>query len=410
MNPSDLESSSHQARHGDAAWLAHALANTRSRTLAMLAAWGDQRGHDMPVVYDRSFNPMQWEFGHVGWFEEWWLARNSERHLGWQANPEAARTPSIQPRADSWYNSSTVEHRSRWSLGLPSMQSIVDDLQHQRNATLALLAATPHDDHQLYFFRLVLLHENMHAEAWAMMAQALGIDPGDDMSRRVPRRTLQPQTLEVPATRLNINSAPMGFSFDNELGTNTVDVAAFTIDAAPVVWSQFLPFLESGGYQNQQFWTRAGWAWRQGKNATCPRYVKQTHRGSWQQKHFDQWRLIEQSDPVSHVTLHEAQAWCRWAGRRLPTEAQWRAAQSASPRFYWGDVWEWTNTPFAPFDGFEAHPYRDYSLPWFDGRPVLKGASVLTHPTMKHPSYRNFFEPQRDDVMVGFRSCSPPAA
>jgi EgtB-related family protein len=107
-----------------------------------------------------------------------------------------------------------------------------------------------------------------------------------------------------------------------------------------------------------------------------------------------------------HLSWYEADAWCRWAGRRLPTEAEWEAAAVSDPRFAWGEVWEWTASAFAPFVGFAAHPYRDYSRPWFDGRPVLRGASRATSLRMTHPRYRNYFTAERNDIYAGFRSCA----
>jgi iron(II)-dependent oxidoreductase len=113
------------------------------------------------------------------------------------------------------------------------------------------------------------------------------------------------------------------------------------------------------------------------------------------------------SQPAEHLSAHEAQAWCRWAGRRLPTEAEWERAACTRPSdFIWGHVWEWTASDFAPFPGFSAHPYRDYSQPWFDGRPVLRGASYLTQPRMRHVHYRNFFTAGRNDICAGFRTCA----
>ena len=108
------------------------------------------------------------------------------------------------------------------------------------------------------------------------------------------------------------------------------------------------------------------------------------------------------------MSWYEADAWCRWAGRRLPGEAEWEVAahQGANRGFRWGEVWEWTATRFAPFPGFVAHPYRDYSQPWFDTHKVLKGASIATRPAMRSPTYRNFYRPERDDIFAGFRSCA----
>lgn len=132
---------------------------------------------------------------------------------------------------------------------------------------------------------------------------------------------------------------------------------------------------------------------------TCTTRLRCTWRADWQ--------ALDLAQVACHLSLHEALAWCRWAGRRLPTEAEWEhAALHAPGTFRWGDVWEWTASPFAPYPGFRAHPYRDYSAPWFDGRPVLRGASFMTQPRMRHPRYRNYFLPHRADVPAGLRSCA----
>ena len=125
--------------------------------------------------------------------------------------------------------------------------------------------------------------------------------------------------------------------------------------------------------------------------ATAPRYLRR-EAGSWQQWRHGRWQALDLHAAACHLSCFEAEAWCRWAGRRLPSEAEWeRAACRGGAAFRWGDVWEWTASAFAPYPGFEPHPYRDYSAPWFDGRPVLRGASFMTQPRMRHPRYRNYF-------------------
>ena len=204
------------------------------------------------------------------------------------------------------------------------------------------------------------------------------------------------------ATDWTLGRSGPGFAFDNELGAHAVSVGAFEIDARPVTWAQFLPFVEGGSYVQRQFWSTAGSIWRLSQERQAPRYLRQTPQG-WEQQVFGRWQPLDPVAPASHLTAFEAQAWCAWAGRRLPTEAEWEVA-AQDPAFEWGAVWEWTASAFAPFPGFVAHPYVDYSRPWFDGRPVLKGASLATAPRMRHPQYRNYFTPERNDVVAGFRS------
>ena len=142
------------------------------------------------------------------------------------------------------------------------------------------------------------------------------------------------------------------------------------------------------------------------ERVTAPRYLRRDGK-HWQQWRHGQWCPLDLALPACHLTLHEAQAWCQWAGRRLPTEAEWeRAAVEQPEAFTWGAVWEWTASTFAPYPGFEPHPYRDYSAPWFGSHRVLRGASFMTQPRLRHPRYRNFFTAQRNDVPAGFRTCS----
>jgi gamma-glutamyl hercynylcysteine S-oxide synthase len=422
------------ARMGDAGSLAPALAAARERTLRMAHAAREQLGDTMPTPYDPTLNPLRWELGHVGWFEHWWITRNTERRRGAMANPACAR--SSQPDADALYDSSLVPQETRWSLSLPSTARIVDELAAQRSSTIALLRESAGDDDSLYFFRLALHHEHMHGEAWSMMAQQLGLDLGSASTPCAMPEVSRAQVLQVPSTFLRMQSSNVGFAFDNERGVCELTVPPFVVDHAPVTWERYLLFAERGGYSEREWWSDAGWDWLHAQRMTHPRYLRRKRAvvsspgqpvvggvvegaGSsshartprtldvWQQCRFGQWHDLNPTHAATHLSYHEAQAWCRWAGRAMPTEAQWRAAQQTHPEaFVWGHVWEWTASRFEPFDGFVAHPYRDYSHPWFDGRPVLKGASQYTHAQMKHPAYRNFYLPDRNDAMAGFRTCA----
>ena len=155
-------------------------------------------------------------------------------------------------------------------------------------------------------------------------------------------------------------------------------------------WARLLDFVGAGGYAQRRWWTDAGWDWLQ-------RHKERRHQLPV---------AMDLDAPAMHLSAHEADAWCRWAGRRLPTEAEWECAALNAPGFSWGRVWEWTASTFDAYPGFSAHPYRDYSAPWFGTRRVLRGACDATSPWLAHPRYRTFFESERSDIFAGFRSCA----
>ncbi|MBK9135227.1 MAG: ergothioneine biosynthesis protein EgtB [Betaproteobacteria bacterium] len=405
----------HAARHGGAEALARALAASRRDTLDTFAAYEKARP-DLVVPLRAELNPPLWELGHIGWFQEYWIERNPARADGVRADPDVVRHPPLRAGADALYHSGRVAHDSRWTLPLPDAAATRADLAAQLAQSLRLLERTPDDDDALYFHRLSLMHEDMHHEAALYMAQGLGIAIAD------PR--WQPRPLPEPAAELAFDAGTWtlgcgegttarGFVFDNEVGRADVPTAAYRIDAQVARWADVLPFVEAGGYHERRWWSDAGWAWRRTHPAPWPRYLRPKSgassgaSGGWQRLRHGRWAALDPRDAACHLTLHEAEAWCRWAGRRLPTEAEWeRAAFTGGAAFGWGAVWEWTASPFTPFSGFTPHPYRDYSALWFDGRPVLRGASFMTQPRMRHPRYRNFFPAHRSDVPAGFRSCA----
>jgi EgtB-related family protein len=252
--------------------------------------------------------------------------------------------------------------------------------------SLKFLAQAPnHSDEALYFWRLVLKHEAMHNEASVYMAQALGIDIPVVWRGRSPALMgmASSATLTVHSQSVPLGHSGGGFAFDNECPAHEAHVSGWEIDAQPVTWSQYLPFLQTTGH-----------VW--------PPHLRH-HSGRWQVQRFGQWQDLGADEPVVHVNAHDAQAWCDWAGRRLPSEAEWCCA-AQYPGFVWGAVWEWTSSDFKPFPGFVAHPYQDYSAPWWNSHRVLKGACAATSPHIVDPVYRNFFTPERRDIFAGFRS------
>jgi gamma-glutamyl hercynylcysteine S-oxide synthase len=378
-------SAAQRLRTGTRDDVGRALRDMRARTLQLAHAYRDALGAQLQVPYDPGLNPPRWELGHVAWFQDWWLARNRQRELGVRCDPDHARPAPSLPDADDWYDSSRIAHQRRWELPLPGFEETLAWLEATQRQTLALLDQLPADarEDDLYFFRLAALHEAMHAEAACYMARTLGftvpLPPG-------PKGRVAGE-IHLPAQRWSLGSAGPGFAFDNERQAREVELPAFAIDAQPVTWERYAGFIDAGGYEEPRWWTPAGWQWREQSGVRPPQAGRP-------------------DEAALHLSCHEAEAWCRWAGRRLPTEAEWECAALAAAGFQWGQAWEWTASAFQPFPGFQPHPYRDYSQPWFGTRRVLRGACPATSQWLAHPKYRNFFEPQRRDVYAGLRSCA----
>ncbi len=373
------------ARQGGRTDLAAALRDSRARTLALLEAYLERLGPSLNVPYASQLNPPLWEVGHVGWFQDYWIARNLQRDLGVMADPDHTRPAGRMPAADSLYNSSLVAHTRRWHLDLPDLSATRDYLAAGLDATLERLATATETDSGLYFYRLVLFHEDMHAEAATYMAQALDIALPDALYQ-APAALPSNQPLRLPGQVWTLGYTETGFAFDNELAAQAIEVPTFEIDSQVINWRRYLPLVEAG-------------------DAEPPRYLRQLD-GVWQARRFGAWQTLDLDQPAMHLTWTEAETWCRQAGRRLPSEAEWEIAALTRSDFHWGAVWEWSASRFLPYPGFKAHPYRDYSVPWFGDRYVLRGASRATSPRMAHARYRNYFTPERNDLHNGFRTCA----
>ncbi len=232
----------------------------------------------------------------------------------------------------------------------------------------------------------------MHAEAFHYTRQTLGY-PAPGLPEN-PCPAGQPGDEPYPGGVFRLGARPgEGFAFDNEKWAHAVVLAPFRMARSPVTYRDFLGFVEAGGYRRREWWSQAGWAW---KDRDAPLYWK-----DGKVRRFDRWIDLPLDEPVRHVNWHEANAYCRFAGRRLPTEAEWACA-APEP----AGVWEWTASPFLPYPGFVRDPYKEYSEPWFGTHKVLRGASFATPPSVRYPGFRNFYTPDRADIFAGFRTCA----
>ncbi len=348
-----------------------------------------------------SVNPPLWELGHLAWFAEWYLLRDAD-----SSAPDAAQRPSLLRLADDWFNSNTVPHASRWTLDLPRAGALMTWCDEVLDRSLDKLSRAEADGPGLDPYRLVLAHEDMHGEAFLMTMQTLAIGLPATFSYAAVHADPY-QQINFAGGTVTLGSAPdSGFVFDNEKWAHPANVAAFSVDATLISNQQYAEFVEDGGYQRPVFWSTAGRVWLLEQERSAPRHWQRDGR-QWHCVRFGETLLLNGNEPVRHISLFEAQAYCVWAGRRLPTEAEWEAVVcSGHPGLRWGTLWEWTCTPFAPYSGFVADAYREYSAPWFDTHQSVRGASFATPSRLRSPRFRNFYLPHRDDIFIGFRTCA----
>ena len=319
-------------------------------------------------------NPPLWEIGHLAWFQEYWCLRRV---------PSGKLADSMIPNADSLYDSAKVAHATRWDLPLPGLKATRGYLAQVLERVLERLRREPENADLAYFARLATFHEDMHAEAFYYTRQTLGY--ADPFPPAVHAKYSM-EDLAIKGGTFTLGAAPSGgFVFDNEKWAHEVEIAPFRISRAPVTNAQYLAWVEDGG--------------------STPRYWK-LEGGSWRQRRFERWLPLAPDDPVMHVDWHEAQAYCRWAKRRLPTEAEWECAAASGMIPGSAGVWEWTASSFGPYPGFVLDPYKEYSEPWFGTHRVLRGGSFATPARLMRATFRNFYTPERGDIFAGFRTCA----
>ena len=421
------------------------LEDARQRTLTLVDGLdaAQMMGPKLPIV-----NPLRWEIGHAAYFYEYWILR---KYLG---------LDPVLSTVDSLYDSITIAHDDRWDLPLPGMDDTLAYMRAVKDRVREHVEQDGPDPRRDYLLEYAIYHEDMHTEAYTYTRQtlayptpAIGSVPAELMHGRLDGDA------EIPGGTFLLGATPEdGFVFDNEKWAHAVEVQPFRIARAAVSNAEYAAFVDAGGYANPDYWDADGRTWLRASGLACPRYWRRGPDGcpsGWEMRRFDRWEPLPPDAAVIHVCWHEAQAYCRWAGRRLPTELEWEVAAAGQPdargalsatkrRYPWGDTppaphlanldgralgtvavgalaegdsafgcrqmignaWEWTADTFGPYPGFTPDMYQDYSQPLFGNTKVLRGGAWTTRGRMIRNTWRTYYGPERNDVFAGFRTCA----
>jgi iron(II)-dependent oxidoreductase len=431
--------------------LAESLKRVRTRTLRLVRALPAERVTRPAAEF---MGPILWDLGHLAWYEELWLLR---RLRG---------APPLHDGFDEMFDAFESPRPGRAALPLPSIDGVLDYLESVRRRVLDDLPGLDSGEtsdplcREALAHRMVLQHEIQHQETILQSLDLLG-EPAPDVlmtgAGRRPRETSRgvddEQRISVDAGPFTLGTDRWGGVFDNERPAHTCELPAFSIDRFPVTNRRYTRFVEDGGYRRTELWSDEGRAWLAEERAELPLCWLRDEQGALRLRRFGSERPVDPDEPVQHLSWFEADAFCRWAGGRLPTEAEWEkaaawdpAAGSARPLPWgeraagagrgeagWrrggpapvgsfpdetsalgmeqalGEVYQWTASTFTGYDGFEAFPYREYSEVFFDrGYKVLRGSSWAVDAALGRCTYRNWDLPERKQLFAGVRVAWAP--
>jgi iron(II)-dependent oxidoreductase len=417
------------------------LTRGRARTAALTDAVDDD---DLVRQHSPLMSPLVWDLAHVGNQEELWLVRDV-----------GGREP-VRRDIDELYDAFRHSRGDRPGLPLLGPAEARGYTATVRDKVLDLLDAVPLEGRRLvadgFAFGMIIQHEQQHDETMLATHQ-LRVGP-PVLSAPPPPRAAVPVGGEVPVPGgpFTMGTSTDPWALDNERPAHVVDVPAFVIDAGPVTNASYAEFIVDGGYDDQRWWTDEGWRHRVDADLSAPMHWRRDGDG-WAYTRFGRTGPLVPDEPVVHVCFHEAKAYARWAGKRLPTEAEWEKAARFDPatgrsrRYPWGDgdptadlanlgqrhlapapvgaypagasplgvhqligdVWEWTDTDFSGYPGFAAFPYREYSEVFFGpAYKVLRGGSFGTDAAACRGTFRNWDHPVRRQIFSGFRCARDP--
>ncbi|MBJ7291216.1 ergothioneine biosynthesis protein EgtB [Williamsia sp.] len=418
--------------------LAEVLRRARERTAGLTDAVSDS---ELRAQHSELMSPLVWDLAHIGNQEELWLIR------------EVGRRAPIRADLDDLYDAFRHSRSSRPGLPILDPTQAREYTAAVRAHALEVLDSTPLTGDRLvdrgFAFAMIAQHEQQHDETMLATHQLRAGSAALTAPRPPAANAVPGDEIVVPAGEFTMGTDTDPWALDNESPAHRVYLPTYAIDRFPVTNGEYLAFIADGGYERRDLWSVRGWEHRITADLTAPQFWERDSDGSWWRRAFGVRNPVRPNQPVVHVCFHEAEAFARWAGKRLPTEAEWEKAARFDPatgrsggRYPWGeddptatqanlgqrhlepadigaypdgasalgveqmfgDVWEWTSSDFTAYPEFAMFPYPEYSEVFFGGDyKMLRGGSFGTDPVAVRSTFRNWDHPIRRQIFSGFR-------
>ncbi len=382
------------------------LADARRMTLRLIEPLSEEQ---LNKVYSPILSPLIWDLGHIANFEEQWLVR------------EIGGRDPLRGELGDFYDAIEQPRKIRGELPILKADEVRPYMEQVGERTLEVLGEIDleqTDDPLLadgFAYEMLLAHEHQHNETMLQLLQMVeGYEPVEvDPGPAAEPVSDGPEMIPVPGGEHEIGAPAAGFAYDNERPRHTVELADFEIDRTPVTNAAWIAYMEETGADPPLYWERDG-------------------EGGWIRTAMGRRETVDPALPVIHVSWNEADAFARWAGKRLPTELEWEAASAGADREranldllafgpapagaygdapsdhgalqMLGDVWEWTSSDFTGYPGFKAFPYPEYSEVFYgDEYKVLRGGAWSARRNVIRNSFRNWDLPERRQIFSGVR-------